>query len=263
MATRSFPLIEKWQWIWIWMGDTAKADPALLPDHLALGLERPGYYATPFCMVHIKANYQFMHDNLLDTSHVSFLHAGLLDAGDLAGSEFWTEEEPAMVRLVRRIRDCRPDAALSRFLRTSPGHSYVRTMRNEAVLPSLSTGRNRMESASGDQPMRDHAAMHALTPSSHGAHYMFHVQITNFEPNWLQSDFDGVRHLIEQDRLAIEAIQERCDQFGPALECSVKSDHSALIFRRRLAEMIKLEKGDVSAPGAGIPSELVSMTATT
>jgi len=61
--------------LWIWMGEAA-ADPALIPDYSML--DEGSGYRTSRGQLHINANYELMGENLLDLSHISFLHEGLL-----------------------------------------------------------------------------------------------------------------------------------------------------------------------------------------
>ncbi|MPS26071.1 MAG: aromatic ring-hydroxylating dioxygenase subunit alpha [Alcaligenaceae bacterium] len=61
--------------LWIWTGDAA-ADPARIPDYGML--DEGAGYRTSRGQLHINANYELMGENLLDLSHISFLHEGLL-----------------------------------------------------------------------------------------------------------------------------------------------------------------------------------------
>src|SRR3546814_275858 len=47
MSVSSYPLVEKWKWIWIWLGDPAKADEGLIPDHDWLLLSDESLITTP------------------------------------------------------------------------------------------------------------------------------------------------------------------------------------------------------------------------
>ncbi len=75
---RSYPVAEKWNVVWIWMGDPAKADPGKIPD--MPWLSEPKWTATPG-RLHVKSNYQFIIDNLLDFTHVAHVHKRTI-AGD-------------------------------------------------------------------------------------------------------------------------------------------------------------------------------------
>ena len=84
MCVHRYPLVEKWQWLWIWMGDAALADPALIPDHRELGLEDPALSSEPYFMLPIEANYLLALENLVDATHITFLHEGNFDTGNVA-----------------------------------------------------------------------------------------------------------------------------------------------------------------------------------
>lgn len=83
---RTYPVVERDRFIWIWMGDPEKADATRILDffwheHAEWRL-RPGY-------IHYQANYQLVVDNLLDFSHLSFVHPMTL--GTTASAETRSE----------------------------------------------------------------------------------------------------------------------------------------------------------------------------
>jgi phenylpropionate dioxygenase-like ring-hydroxylating dioxygenase large terminal subunit len=71
-VVRAYPVQEKHGALWIWMGEPAAADPAALPSFADIE-ERDGWSRIQGYL-HVKANYQLVIDNLLDLSHVPFLH---------------------------------------------------------------------------------------------------------------------------------------------------------------------------------------------
>jgi vanillate O-demethylase monooxygenase subunit len=82
---RSYPVTEKHKAIWIWMGE-APADPAKVPDFGVLD-NVPELHATKRDRITIRANYELIIDNLLDLSHTSYLHDGILGNADTVESE--------------------------------------------------------------------------------------------------------------------------------------------------------------------------------
>lgn len=68
---RQFPTVERYSAVWIWMGDPAKADPeSIVPfDFL---IPENWYVGTGHLI--IDANYELETDNILDLSHIEFLH---------------------------------------------------------------------------------------------------------------------------------------------------------------------------------------------
>ena len=243
MAGRSIPVIERWQWIWIWMGDAAKADPALLPDHAWLGIERPGYTATPFFTMEMAANYQYMHDNLLDTSHVTYLHPGLLDGGEMAKSTFWHDEKGPLLRLGRDTPQLQFPEGVAYYFRVKPNYTYDRTLVVETWVPSVNIGKQTITDPAHPQgPPHELYAINALTPIDQRSMRVFHVQVTSYPPEWTQQEFEGVRAIVEQDRVAVELLQARFDQFKDSSECNMRSDLQGVQSRRAIAAMIEAER---------------------
>lgn len=72
---RTYPLVERYGVLWIWMGDAAKADAALIPD---FSLIDPEHWHVGKRYLHAKANYVLETDNIMDLSHVEFLHPSTL-----------------------------------------------------------------------------------------------------------------------------------------------------------------------------------------
>lgn len=68
---RRYPVVERYRWLWIWMGDPALADPDKIPDFH--WFDDPGWGAKGRYL-HVKANWQLIVDNLLDLTHVAFVH---------------------------------------------------------------------------------------------------------------------------------------------------------------------------------------------
>ncbi|HEY2186446.1 MAG TPA: aromatic ring-hydroxylating dioxygenase subunit alpha [Xanthobacteraceae bacterium] len=88
---RSYPVTEKHKAIWIWMGGRP-ADPAKVPDFGVLD-NVPEMHATKRDRITIRANYELIIDNLLDLSHTSYLHDGILGNSDTVESEITVEQE--------------------------------------------------------------------------------------------------------------------------------------------------------------------------
>ena len=73
---RSHRVVERdgaiWIWIWIWMGDPQRADPAQIvsyPHH-----NHGSGWAYKRGYSHIAAWYELLHDNLLDLTHIGWVH---------------------------------------------------------------------------------------------------------------------------------------------------------------------------------------------
>lgn len=93
---RSYPAVEKGDWVWVWLGDAAIADEALIPP--AIGPGHPDYIMGQGHLDYA-AEARLINDNLLDFSHLSFVHAQSFQAG----SNF-ADSLPKLEMLERGVR---------------------------------------------------------------------------------------------------------------------------------------------------------------
>jgi len=79
MHLASYPTAERHGFVWIWPGDAAAANPSAIPDMSAFD-GAPGkrtiygYLRTNYC-------YDILIDNLMDLSHLDYLHKGTFSSG--------------------------------------------------------------------------------------------------------------------------------------------------------------------------------------
>ncbi|MEC3951400.1 aromatic ring-hydroxylating dioxygenase subunit alpha [Sphingobium sp. HWE2-09] len=103
---RSYPVEDRHSWIWVWMGDPARADPALIPP--AVGFDDP-HYILGRGQLDYAAEARLINDNLLDFSHLSYVHANSFGA-----TEDWAKNRPQVIPLDRGVR-------VQRWLTAQPG----------------------------------------------------------------------------------------------------------------------------------------------
>lgn len=61
--------------VWVWMGDPDLADDSKIPDFSCHTDDR---FPTVGGVIIMEANYELITDNLLDLSHVAYIHEGIL-----------------------------------------------------------------------------------------------------------------------------------------------------------------------------------------
>ncbi|QCP49833.1 aromatic ring-hydroxylating dioxygenase subunit alpha [Trinickia violacea] len=93
---KRYPVVERHRWIWIWMGDPALANPDAIPD--THWLDDPAWRCLPG-YIHYHVNYLLICDNLLDFSHLPFVHPT-----SLGGSEDYAKVQPKVERIENGVR---------------------------------------------------------------------------------------------------------------------------------------------------------------
>ena len=107
---RTYPVVLHNKWVFVWMGDPARADTTLLPNnysnHDAGWHYQPGYmhYDTPYLLI---------CDNLLDFSHLSYVHEKTLGGSPAIAQarpqiERVTETGQRGLRVTRRVPNVPP-----------------------------------------------------------------------------------------------------------------------------------------------------------
>ena len=100
---RSYPVIERHAFVYVWMGDPEDADEARIIDFPRL--DHPEWGVTKLHL-RIEANYLLLIDNLLDLSHVAYLHDTTIGNAPVAeDAEVVHERVGDMVRVTREMVD--------------------------------------------------------------------------------------------------------------------------------------------------------------
>jgi len=100
IGVRAYAVLEHGPLLWIWMGDPAEADPAQLPPDA--WITDPAW-ETSHGHMDLRASYVRLHENLLDLTHLSFLHAATIGTPDYAGAAYQTELGEGRFALVRNV----------------------------------------------------------------------------------------------------------------------------------------------------------------
>jgi phenylpropionate dioxygenase-like ring-hydroxylating dioxygenase large terminal subunit len=247
---KSYPVIEKHKVVWIWMG-SAPADAGKVPDFSVLD-NVPELYSTKRDSIVIRANYQLVIDNLLDLSHTSFLHEGILGNADTVESEISVEQDGDDVVVARHATNSAPPGMFAQFWPDHPPRVDKFT-RMRWMAPStlrLLTGISKM-GAPPDSGTGYHA-IHLLTPENdRSTHYFFTavrwgVMTTDDKLNRdLQKKVAEMRRFAfeEQDAPVIEAQQKVIETATVPLDPVVLAvDVGCVRYKRVLDKMRQAEQ---------------------
>ncbi|MGE0796841.1 MAG: Rieske 2Fe-2S domain-containing protein [Lautropia sp.] len=246
---RVYPVIEKNRWVFVWPGDPAKADPALLPDNFSN--QDPAWRNTPGYL-HYQTPYLLICDNLLDFSHLSYVHEKTLGGSTRIAQAVPTIEKIAGpradwpqigIRVSRHVPDVPPPGYYRRF-RQFDGN-IDRWFIYDFLLPGtlLMHSGGRDTGASGDDPgaVRLHSCQ-TLTPETESTtHYFFQQahrtdgldEATSQSIN--ESIYQSLLVAFEEDRVMITR-QYRNILLNPAAPMLPLALDSALLQFRRLLE---------------------------
>ena len=170
LAVRRYPLEERDGLLWIWMGAPDVADPGTLPRFDGLD---PSRHAVGHGYIHGSAHYQLMTDNILDLSHIEFLHPTLgTEAVSRAKVEV-TQNGDRIVTTRRMIDECLPEG-LAKVYRTG-GERVNRTMSVEWHAAANLVLTVTVEPADGSKRWQTGSqSLHLFTPETWGTTHYFY-----------------------------------------------------------------------------------------
>lgn len=250
LSVHRYPLKEIGGWIWAWAGDPAAVDERLIPDHEELGLTAKGFYSYYGVKLEANSNYLFSLENLVDATHITYLHHGLIDSGNVASHPFVCEVDGSRVSMIREFKDeiIAPMVAKTMHLQTERAD---RTLELTSYAPNLCVVRTRFIETGEGGTRRDNRLIFGITPVSRTKCYQF-VCVANDYENRHETLFDDLRFLLMEDVVALDDIQRLYDELGPerAPEVSIRADEGQIRTRRIIAAQVAAERA-----GAAIAAE--------
>ncbi|VWX61760.1 Toluene-4-sulfonate monooxygenase system iron-sulfur subunit TsaM1 [Burkholderiales bacterium 8X] len=255
---RVYPTVQLRRWIWIWMGDPEKADESLIPNTFAM--EHPDWRWSPSYLLY-KSNYLYICDNLLDFSHLSYVHEKTL-----GGSPNIAESRPEVTRLPRGVRVSRPvrntvPAPYHMRLGSFPGE-VDRWFKYDFVVPGVLILDSGLKSSGlADDDFSDalcFQSCQALTPETETSTHYFFMLAHGFRLDdavVTESVTQSQRAAFIEDKTMIEAQQQMIDNSPAKPMMPIACDLGLTQFRRVLQEMMDAEGAAASpstdASGAG------------
>ena len=244
---RSYPVVDRYRLVWIWMGDPERADPDLIFP--VENFDDPGWGLTDGGMLEIDCNYLWVCDNLLDPSHVAWVHVG-----SFAGAG--TDDQPLEVTPTDR------GVIVWRWIHgRAPSPYYAglvkfdgpcdRLQHYEMCVPAIALNKSVYTPAGtggpGAAPVPEtyvNISYNFMTPITEGRTRYVWFQHRNTDPDDAEvSRFmnEGARQAFEEDRAVLERVQRGMDRHG-AEAIDLGLDAGAKLFRRHLARLIAAER---------------------
>jgi len=241
---RAYPIVEKDQIIWIWMGDAAKADPADILDY-PYHDDRTNW-PTRFAMAPARSNYLLLVDNLLDATHLAYVHPDSV-GGAAPGVHFGAEMRvDRLANGVRSQRTMKDSPAPPAYYKCVPFDGPVdRWQEFEFVAPAVvlqysgavEAGEDRATSTGRRFDMR---LFHALTPETDTTCFYFWSAANGHAKGDLSATDRIVVEItkaIVEDKAMVEAQQERISEFGEDWLLNNRSDEVRVLMRRAVSRL--------------------------
>ncbi len=242
----AYPCVERYGLIWIWMGDPDKAstDDIFEVEHF----DEPDWGYNRGEAIDVDCNYEYINDNLLDPSHVAWVHASTFGESSTRDTPLAVTKTDTGVIVSRWMLDCEPAPfykkvigfegncdRLQHYEVRYPSHAIIR-----AVFTPAGTG------GEGGNLHPDVFFMDSynfMTPVDERRTRYYWFQMRNVRPNDDEVSrimSEGVRTAFEEDRVVLNALQRGMDE-KPEDYISLRSDRGGFEFRRELKARVDAE----------------------
>jgi len=246
-VVKSYPVQDRYNLLWIWMGDVDKADPDLIfPID---NFDNPDWGYTDGGTLPIGCNYLWVADNLLDPSHVAWVHVTSFAGGG-------TEDAPLDIERTNR------GVIVSRWIYDQPASPYYadlvkfdgnadRKQHYEMCFPAIAlnmsiyspAGTGGPDKAAGEKPYVN-ISYNFLTPVDENNTLYIWFQHRNTDPNdraISERMNAGAVMAFNEDKVILEAVHSgMAKMVTPNIDLGL--DAGAKLFRLHLQRLIDAEK---------------------
>ncbi|PCH74150.1 MAG: (2Fe-2S)-binding protein [Rhodobacteraceae bacterium] len=250
-VVKSYPVVDRYNLLWIWMGDPELADPDKIFE--VANFDNPNWGCTDGGALDIDCNYLWICDNLLDPSHVAWVHVTSFKG---AG----TEEGPLDVQKTDR------GVIVSRWIHGKPPSPYYadlvkfkgdcdRLQHYEMCLPGIGLNKSIYTPVgTGGPDMQPvdltfiNISYNFMTPIDADRTRYFWFQHRNTDPRdkeISQKMNAGAFMAFGEDKVILEEVHKGMkNPKTPYIDLGL--DAGAKQFRRHLSRAIEAEKTSVS-----------------
>jgi len=251
LRVRRYPVVEKHRWLYAWMGEPELADPKLIPE-FADPTEWDGWHHASG-LFPAKCNYLLILDNIMDLSHLAFVHASSVGSASIADrAVVETSTHGDRVRVVRTTCDVAPASTYAHFGRFEG--NIDRWQVTEYAPPAYFLVNNGSKPTSdrppGEQDTRGQGiwgfqVYHAITPETETTSHDFWTvgAPEGMLPSEARAPFrKTIEDILDEDRVVYDAQQKAVEakselgRFGRVPSRVVLTGDKALVAARRVLQ---------------------------
>lgn len=246
---RSYPVVDRYRLLWIWMGEPELADS---DDILNIeNFDNPDWGCTEGGTMEMECNYLWICDNLLDPSHVAWVHVSSFAGAGTDDGQLDLHRTESGVTVSRWIYGQMPSPYYSGLVKFEG--QCDRLQHYELRIPSIAINKSvytPVGTGGPDKPVVDktyiNVSYNFMTPVDDGLTRYFWFQHRNTDPSDESvSKFmnDGARMAFEEDRAVLTGVHKGMrDRQTPNID--LRLDAGAKLFRKQLQQRIDSEKSD-------------------
>jgi len=208
---RSYPLRERDQILWVWVASTPESEPDREPP--AYPWHRDARYRFGGDTYHYDAPYQLIHDNLLDLSHLGYVHLKTIGGNPKLhmNAKLEVSQDGEVVKVIRLMPASEPPPT---YMAAWPFDGLIdRWQEVEFHVSHLLIWTGGMDTGTGrlDDPAREGFHMrgfHGVTPETDSSSHYFWSIATNPHPekeDVTKLVVDQTAATFEEDKVVIEA----------------------------------------------------------
>lgn len=246
-AVHSYATEDRWGFLWLWMGDPAKADR---DDILHIpNFDNPTWGKTAKGAMEMACHYLYITDNLLDPSHVAWVHLTSFAGAGTDNRPLDLEETDRGVIVSRWIYDEPPAPYYKSMLPFGP--NCDRKQHYECRLPSTAINMSVYAPVGEGGPERDISAnalvnfsYNFITPVDEGHSRYFWFQHRNMHADdsaLSERMFEGALMAFVEDKEVLEYVQTGMANRKTGY-LNLGLDAGAMRFRSRVAKVISAEE---------------------
>ena len=252
IGVRNYPLVESGPLVWGWMGK-GEADFQKLPDTSWLAQGKWPYSQGYF---HLPANYVSLHENLLDLTHLTFVHAKSFGTPDYASAPYECTATDNRFRITRRVVPTRLPPVWAKPTRIEHDQA-ARITTSEFVTPGMHV----VEAVFYDCRLPENArpefrirTAHLPTPETNQSTHYFIVHGRDFgheDPGITGFMHEQLFKAFQEDIEALTRLEQVLEDPGePYYEISVASDQPSVAMRRYLKKRALMEMAPAESASA-------------
>lgn len=243
-AIRKYPLLERWGWIWLWMGDSAAPTAEPIDFHW---LDDPAWGAKAE-RLYIKCDYRLILDNLLDLSHLTFVHPGTIGSMDnIERAQISNDLGEESVTVTRWLRNIAPPPTYTRagFAGNIDRWQIIRFEPPAFVnlyAGAVDAGAPPHVSGKGGIGLRN---LNAITPeTATTSHYFWAIAQDRAPADQAATNaiFDEIHRTFLEDWEVLETHQRANLRAGDAHCVNINSDAGPLHARRIIERMLAAQR---------------------